>query len=155
MPVLWLNGVQVPQPTLQSLIVGWPHPSLPLKTLSEHWPVPLLPRKMCQSRYVSHPSAHLFSFLSKRCSFIFYCQQICSRCIGLCQEGLHAGSCPWETWYRGHPTAGTLIIVESSAGGICLQTSPASVWCPAGRGSRPFPMLPLLSAGVWPSTASG
>lgn len=118
-------------------------------------PVPLLPRKMCQSRYVSHSSARLFSFLSKRCSFIFYHQQISSQWVGLCQEGLHVGSCPWETWYRGRPTVGTRIILESSAGGICLQTSLACVWCPTGRGSHPFPMLPLLRAGVWPSTASG
>lgn len=110
---------------------------------------------MCQSRYVSHPSVHLFSSLSKRCSFIFYCQQISSRWVGLCQEGLHVGSCPRETWYRGHPTAGSLIILETSAGGIWLQTSPACVWCPAGWGSHPFLMLSLLSAAVWPSTASG
>lgn len=120
---------------------------------SERWPVPLLPRKMCQSRYVSHLSTRLFSFLSKRCSFIFYCQQISSWWVGLCQDGLHVGLCPWETRYRGHPEWEPSsfwrpqLELSSNLPGMCV------VSCRSGF--TPFLVLPLLSAGIRPSTAPG
>lgn len=53
------------------------------------WPVP----ERCVRAGMSHPSTHLFAFLSKRCSLVLNCQQIW---VGLCQEGLQVGSCPLD-----------------------------------------------------------
>lgn len=143
--------VRVPQPTSQKGMMGRPHPSLPLKTLSEHWPVPSLPRRMCQSRRVSHPSTRLFAVLSKGCSFMSYCQQDFQPVGWFLPGGAPCGIVYPEV----HATVGTLIILESELEEFAFKPSLACVLCPAGWGSHPFPILPLLSAVAWPSTASG
>lgn len=123
------------------------------KTLSEHWPVPSLPRKMCQSRYVSHPSARLFSSLSKGAHSFSIVSKSPADGLVCARRGSMRDHVP-----RRLRTEGILQREPSSLWRAQLEefgTSPACVWCPAGRGSHPFPMLPLLSAGVWPSAASG
>lgn len=143
--------VRVPQPTSQRGMMGWPHPSLPLKTLSEHQPVPLLPRRMCQNRRVSHPRACLFAVLSKGARSCPIVSKISSPWVGFCQETLHVGSCTQRYILQWEPSSFWRAQLEEFA----FKTSLACVWCPAGQDSHPFPMLPLLSAVAWPSTASG
>lgn len=49
----------------------------------------------------------------------------------LCQDGLRAGSRPVQSTSQ----IGNTQHLESSAAGICLQSSLCCVWCPAGLGS--------------------
>lgn len=46
-------------------------------------------------------------------SFIFYCQQISSQQLCLCEQTLHVSLCPQQTWHRRNPSAGAPSGLES------------------------------------------
>lgn len=153
-----LNWVQGPQPTLQSLIAGWPHPSLPLKT---PW-APACPiasqkdvlEQVCESSertlgcffffLLFFKCTHSFSIVSKSPANSFVCASRRSMwaCVPsrLGTGGILQQEPPvvWRAWiyfiYLFFFWAGNL---------LCLQTPMVCMQCPAAQGFSPFPVPPL------------